>query len=234
MGDTAVPDIDVIVAVRNGSRFLGEAIESILSQSAMATAIVIDDGSDDGSGAIATGLGPRVRCIAQPPLGLSAARNRGLAESAAPLITFFDADDIMPPRSLEVRRAALLRDHGCDIVFGRTREFLDPELDAGAARRYRVRSDPVRGYLAAAMLARRPVFAGVGPFDPQLGGGEFIDWCLRAREASLRFSEIDDVVLHRRIHGRNMTLTNDAVREGYFKILRRHMAKRDGVAPQSR
>ena len=64
--------------------------------------IVVDDGStDDGADVIKGFEDPRIRLIRQENQGVSAARNRGVRESAADLIAFLDADDEWLPKHLE-------------------------------------------------------------------------------------------------------------------------------------
>src|SRR5438874_465285 len=57
--------------------------------------IVVDNGSHDGSPNVAREVGARV--IVLPDLKVSTLRNRGVAEAAAPIIAFCDADNLMTP-----------------------------------------------------------------------------------------------------------------------------------------
>jgi glycosyltransferase involved in cell wall biosynthesis len=64
--------------------------------------VVVDDGSTDGGGDIARGVGDgRIRVIRQPNGGLAAARNRGIAESRTPYVAYVDADDEWEPGFVE-------------------------------------------------------------------------------------------------------------------------------------
>ncbi len=65
--------------------------------------IVVDDGSTDGGGEMVKAMNiPGLRLIRQENQGVSAARNRGVAEAKSELIAFLDADDAWKPRFLEV------------------------------------------------------------------------------------------------------------------------------------
>jgi glycosyltransferase involved in cell wall biosynthesis len=60
--------ISVIVPVRDGERYLAEALESILRQSAPPfEVIVVDDGSTDATPTVAARYGPVVATLANRP-----------------------------------------------------------------------------------------------------------------------------------------------------------------------
>src|SRR5215216_3617571 len=77
--------VSVVIPCYNQARFLGEAIESILSQGySDVEVIVVDDGSTDDTEEVASKYATedcRVRLIRQENRGLAGARNRGLAEA---------------------------------------------------------------------------------------------------------------------------------------------------------
>jgi len=198
--------VSAIIPVRDGARYLGEAIASALSQTRPPIeVIVVDDGSTDGSGDLARGFGPAVRAIAQAPAGVAAARNRGVAAARAAWIAFLDSDDLWVPSKLERQADVAARDPALDAIFGQFETFVSPDVDAAALPRLALPPGPQPGLLSGTMLVRRESFARVGPFDERLRAGEFVDWCARAREAGLRFHVSADVLLRRRVHDRNLT-----------------------------
>ena len=82
----------VIVPVRDGAALLRETLPALLAiLPAGSELIVVDDGSRDGSGDVARGLGARV-FRQDPARGPAAARNRGAAEARADVLVFLDAD----------------------------------------------------------------------------------------------------------------------------------------------
>jgi len=75
-------------------------------------------------------------------------------------------------------------------------------------------------------LMRRRDFAAVGPFDPAIKVGEFIDWFGRAREAGLRAHVVPDVLARRRLHERNQGRSNQGERRQYAQLLKRMLDRR--------
>jgi glycosyltransferase involved in cell wall biosynthesis len=198
--------VSAIVAVRDGEAYLAEAIESILAQTRPAAeVVVVDDGSDDGSAAIAEGFGEPVVCLRRPPLGLSAALNAGVQRAGGEMLAFLDADDLWMERRLELQVAAFERDPRLDVVFGATEQFLSPELSERERERIGNRPGVSAGRLRGAMLARAEVFERVGEFDERWNVGETVDWLARADDVGVRSLMPPEVVLRRRLHDSHMT-----------------------------
>ena len=86
MSDTGPPAegpsgaaVSVILVVRNGARFMGEALNSVfLSARKPVEVLVIDGGSTDRTVEIARGF-PLTRVVAQEGRGIACAYNQGIA-----------------------------------------------------------------------------------------------------------------------------------------------------------
>ncbi len=122
------PKVSVIIIFLDAERFIEEAIESVRSQTFRDwELLLVDDGSTDGSSAIArrytTEHAPRVRYLEHPGhanRGMSAARNLGLAEARGALVAFLDADDVWLPRRLERHVKVLEGRPDVAMVYGPT------------------------------------------------------------------------------------------------------------------
>lgn len=99
------PEISVIVPVYNAEKWLRRCLDSILDQTVTNfELLLIDDGSDDGSGIICdeyAARDERVRVIHKPNGGASSARNVGIDNARGVWIAFADADDYTDSRWLE-------------------------------------------------------------------------------------------------------------------------------------
>ena len=91
--------ISVVIPAFNAARYLGEAIASVGAQTLpVSEMIVVDNGSTDGTPALAKQLG--VRCEHEPQRGAAAARNRGLAAARGNFFALLDAERV--PDSLVI------------------------------------------------------------------------------------------------------------------------------------
>ncbi|MFF1696761.1 CDP-glycerol glycerophosphotransferase family protein [Streptomyces sp. NPDC058257] len=117
------PRLSVVVPIYNVEEFLEECLESIAGQTmADLEAVLVDDGSTDGSPRIAREFAakdPRFVYVRQPNAGLSAARNTGVrhATPTAEYLTFVDSDDVVP-HDAYARMTASLDSTGSDFASG--------------------------------------------------------------------------------------------------------------------
>jgi len=156
-------------------------------------AIVVIDGSDDGSAAALRGLDPGfpLRVIEQDNQGAAAARNAGAEAASGELLVFLDDDMRADP--------ALLAEHdrshreGADMVMGdlpldpaSPRNLLSWGVGSWAAQRCERLSAPgaeigIGDLLTGQMSISRQAFAALGGLDPTftrdgLFGGEDLDF----------------------------------------------------------
>src|ERR1700730_282841 len=121
------PLVSVITCFLNAERFLAEAIESVFAQTFEDwELLLIDDGSTDGSTAVAQRFArdfpDRIRFLehlGRENRGLAASRNLGVTHAKAPLIAPLDSDDVWLSQKLE-RQFAILSEHPeIAMVFGK-------------------------------------------------------------------------------------------------------------------
>ena len=114
--------------VRNGARFIDQAIDSILAQTFDEFEfLIIDDGSTDASMAIAARYAARdqrIRIMTLPASGIAVALNHGLVAAQARYVARMDADDISLPERL-ARQVAALDANPSVVVLGSNAEAID-------------------------------------------------------------------------------------------------------------
>ena len=91
--------VSFIVPVYQAVRTLDQCVESILSQSNTDfELILVDDGSEDGSGVLCDSYTDRrIRVLHEKNGGAAAARNAGLKAANGEWIAFVDSDDVIEP-----------------------------------------------------------------------------------------------------------------------------------------
>lgn len=217
----ALPLVSVIIPVYNYERYLAEAIESVLAQTCSHTEIiVVDDGSTDGSAAVAGHYTNSVKYFYQPNAGLAAALNKGISMSSGGFLSFLDADDIWTPKKLEHQMSAM-DDPEIDMVFGQIEQFYSPELNKQQGT-----VGVMPGYSKGTLLIRRQSFSRAGAFNEQFQLGDFIEWYLRAAELGLKSLMLPEVVMRRRIHAGNMGIRQSRHRTDYLRILKASLDRR--------
>ena len=225
--------VSVVVGAFNAAPYIGETIESVLAQTHRPLElIVVDDGSDDGTGDVVQRYGDAVQLLRQERQGNGGARNSGVARAQGPYLAFLDADDRFTPTKVAHQLALLDADPGLDMVFGHVREFLSPELTA--AERAAVREPAPESPWAAPnlMLIRRESYDRVGGFSTSLRVGVTVDWYARAVDAGLRYAILPEVVLERRLHTANNGTREAAARSQYVHVVKEALERRRALAAE--
>lgn len=128
---TPQPLVSVIIPCYNQSRYLADAINSLLLQTYQPIEIiVVNDGSPDDTNRVCESFGNCITYLEQENQGRSAARNAGVAASKGEWLQFLDADDLLAPKKIEWQMADLLQaDAGigyCCTVYFDSAPFTQP------------------------------------------------------------------------------------------------------------
>jgi len=220
------PLVSAIIPVKDGERFLAEALNSVLEQGYRPLEIiVVDDGSTDGTAEITRSF-EEVRYLFQTNQGHAAAMNLGIEKAGGEFLAFLDADDLWEPNKLQRQVAYLLQHPEVDCVIGKTRNFLEPGTHLPArVTKDLLLTDAVLLALGA-LLARKSVFQVAGVFDVSYPHAKDVDWFIRAREAGLRMAVLPEVLLRRRLHGSNRSFSHEARTAEFMRAVRSTIERR--------
>lgn len=101
-GTETSPLVSVIIPTYNRCTVLGRSMDSVLSQTFTDyELIVVDDGSNDGTGDLLDSYSESAMVIRQENRGVSAARNTGILASKGEFVALLDSDDTWLPKKLE-------------------------------------------------------------------------------------------------------------------------------------
>ena len=210
------PRVTVLIGAYNSGATLREAIDAVLAQTvADLELLVLDDGSEDDSAAIAeraAAQDPRVQVLRMGAnVGISRSLNAGIEAARASVIAVQDADDVSLPHRLDRQLSLLATRAEIAVVGSRMREVdeagreLRPRtaFAAGDVRPVLMRFNPIPNTSAA---FRRDAVLAVGGYDPRYRYAMEYDLWLRLAERHVVHA-LDEALAIRR-----MSRTNVAAR----------------------
>lgn len=179
--------VGIVIPAHNAADTIRDAVRSVQAQTVGEwELVVVDDGSTDGTAdCIADILDRRIRIIAQPNAGVSAARNAGIAV-LPPVdgVLFLDADDWLAPNALQRLRSALTGDavaacgpYACvDAEGDRVLSIKRPLAARDSLCALLDRNHFANG---GHLLIRRDAIGRAGPFRTDLRFGEDYEYWIR-------------------------------------------------------
>ena len=211
----SLPPASLIVASRDRPVLLEALVESVLAGDEVPAEIVVVDQSRAPHPRLADSSAP-VRYVWSHSVGLSRARNVGIATARHDLLVFTDDDLLVEPNWVGTLVRALVGAGPRAVVTGQVRPT-EPETPGGFAPSTKLEQRPAvysgRRQLGVLfpnnMALRRSAVDEVGLFDERLGVGstypssEDNDLCFRLLEAGYRIVYVPEaVVYHRAWRGR--------------------------------
>lgn len=218
--------VSVVIPLYNKVRHIGRALDSVFAQSHQEfEVIVVNDGSTDGSQEVVRKYAdPRMRLVDQENAGVSAARNRGIAEAKGELVAFLDADDEWLPDHITTVGRLATRHPECGAYASAYRV-----VGAGGGQTVPVFAGiprpPWEGVVpcffraalkadllwTSAVAVPKSVFQACGLFPLGVAMGEDTDmWCRIALKFPVAFSTHPGAVYHREADNRSVVRTSDS------------------------
>lgn len=217
--------ISVIIPTYNSTKYIGEAINSVLRQTITNyEIIVVDDGSTDNTKEIIDNNFPQVRYFYIPHQGVSRARNYGIERARGEFIAFLDADDLWLPEKLEKQIGVFNSDQELMLVFTEHRFFDSNGIrEATFSKKERLmKGDVVKNIFLYSHVAlptvmvRKNVFQEIGYFDENLNVAEDDNLWIRIA-LKFRIQLLDEVLVHCRMTENSLSRTTSNVVTGVLK-----------------
>ncbi len=178
--------VSVIIPTYNRGWTIGEAVDSVLAQDYRDfELIIVDDGSTDNTSEVLDAYRGTIKIFRQTNKGVSAARNRGIAEASGKFIAFLDSDDLWLPQKLS--RQVEFFNTTPDALICQTEEvWIRSGVRVNPKKRHQKPSGMIfEPSLAlclvspSAVMIRRSLLEIVGNFDETLPACEDYDLWLR-------------------------------------------------------
>jgi len=234
-----MPRISIIIPTYNYAHFLDAAIDSAQAQAAQDVAveiIVVDDGSTDDTPHVLEKYQNAITVITQDNMGLSAARNTGIAQAKGNFLCFLDADDILGPGTLTAQLNVLAHEPDAHVAVCRNRLFAETDHTGNPipigewslfARQLETHLHHYNIAPPHAFLVRRSALAGTR-FDPTLPACEDHWFWLSLAAQGRRFVSNRQGTVYYRRHAQSMSHKKEqqlqadaAVHQRTFQLLQR-------------
>lgn len=228
MSDSAL--ITVAVPSYNHGRYLEATLKSIFAQDVAVEVFVGDGGSTDDSLDIIRRWEPRLLgWSSQPDAGQSAAVNAAIGKGRAPFVCWVNSDDWLLPGAFQRLLAALEKNPGAPMAYGRAWNFVERSRKMRPAL-VRPFSERLMAQLCIvaqpATLIRRTAWDAVGGLDEELHMAMDYDlwWKLFRKFGAPAF--VDEFVAVNREHGGTKTST---MRRAHYReaiaVVRKHYGR---------
>lgn len=247
------PLISVMMPAYNVEAYLSAALDSLMNQTySNWEAIVVDDGSTDGTKAILEAYAAkddRIRPFYSSHGGRGVARNTALQHCKGEFIAMLDADDVTTPDRFEKQLDFLQKNQDYDVVSGQCVSFNgDPYADPRKRMPWPTDSNVIRQNLVngrmkilnGAAMIRRIVFDKYGGYRPELVRAQDYEFFRRLAIAGVTMGALEDIVLLYRQHTAIPTASYyldsesykhyaNALHSGYQKSYREFQASAKGL-----
>jgi glycosyltransferase involved in cell wall biosynthesis len=208
----------VIIPCYNSARWIEATIQSVIHQTTSPSEveiIVVDDGSkDDSASRIRAIHSANLRLIQITNHGVSHARNVGTTASRGQFIQYLDADDLLFPNALDLRRQTLIT-HGADVVYGRYERLVEQEdgtFETGPVagqKMEEVSADPELAAFSSfwvppvALMYRRTIVEKIGYWNRTLPVIQDARFLQDAAYFNAKFIYVPEVLGAYRVHRKN-------------------------------
>jgi glycosyltransferase involved in cell wall biosynthesis len=222
------PLVSVVVAVKNGERYLSTALESIMNQHYEPKQIIVVEGrSSDLTAEIARTF--PVCLVTQEGTGIADAYNFGIQHCFGEFVAFLSHDDIWAPNKLSAQISYMLQNPELQYTLTRGKYFLQDGCSVPAKfKAHLFQGDHVM-YGVESLIVRKSLFEQVGRFNTEFSIGEDLDWFSRTKDQSIPMGIVPEILLFKRVHDTSATITEPNINNIFLQVIRHSVRRKRQV-----
>lgn len=202
--------VSVVIPCYNYGKWVGKAIDSALHQdySGPVEVIVVDDGSNDNTGAVVAGYGQAVTYLKKQNAGVASARNHGIQHATGDLVACLDADDWWEPNFLSKLTAPMIIDRSLGLSYGHLRSVNDHGgFATGWPPKFDFHEQAQRhNQVPSSCVFRKAAWERAGGYRAKYTPAEDAELWLRIAALGYDIRKVtDDVVYNYRLHSNSLS-----------------------------
>lgn len=223
------PLVSVIIAVKNGERFIDSAVKSVLAQNYEPLEILIVDGNSTDKTLDIVRSFQNIKIVSQTAKGIANAYNTGIKQAKGDFIAFLSHDDFWTEGKLKTQIELMSGSPELLFTVGRVKFFLDDKNYIPNGFRSELLEGDHVGFIMETLVARPEVFDLVGFFDENLAISEDVDWFSRAKDLQAASAVVQAPLLSKRIHDSNSHLTAGGNNQILLQIIKESIVRKQKI-----
>lgn len=234
------PPLSVLIVVRNGRDFVGEAVQSLLAQTFVNfELLIVNDGSEDDTGDIIDGFAavdPRVQVFHRPYEGVTAALVFGMSICRGNYIARMDADDVSHPDRLR-KQYEYMKNNPDVVALGTEVEMIEEGGRSLGVYGHAITHEEIYQKLLTGdgaalsqptVMFTKKAYLAVGGYNLEFKTTQDLDLFLRFAEYG-KIANLPDVLLQWRQHSRSINRTKTNLWVKYRRMAVRRVIERIGA-----
>jgi glycosyltransferase involved in cell wall biosynthesis len=218
--------VSVIIVVKNGERYLAEAIESVLVQTYEPFEIIVVDGQSTDNTEKITKSYKQVRYIRQTGQGIADAYNVGIDTAKGKLIAFISHDDLWASNKLSVQVNYLVSHPEIQYTVTKFKYFLEQGGYTPPGFKKELLGKEHVGRIMETLVTRKSLFDLIGKLNTDFTIANDVDWFTRAKDKNIPMATIPEVLLYKRIHNTNLSSNAQVNNQELLGILKQSISRR--------
>lgn len=221
--------VTAIMVVKNGEKFMQQAIHSVLNQEIQPDEFIAVLGNSTDRTLEILNQFPAIKIIQQNGEGISNAYNTGIKKASGDLICFISHDDIWTPDKLKIQKGFMVENPGIKFSNCHVEYFLEPGYAKPTGMREMWLKKPQPAKIMETLMARKEVFILAGLYNETLRTAEDVDWFARAADMKIPSEILPRVLLKKRLHGSNISMEINSNNQNLLKALRASVKRKNAL-----